>query len=185
MKFVKKIFDVLGLTVSVSAICRLLRSYGITRKKVRMVALQQSAALQGAFMAHCYMFSIDKFVWVDKTGSDRRDQLCKYGYSLREVIEQYNTSFLFEERGSVHHVEEVIDLFHDTGILVLFLPPYNPNLNPIEMCFSYIKSYLKKHNELLEVIPDSTCVIKSAFDSVNEEHCRAWIHNSGYIIHTI
>ncbi len=29
---------------------------------------------------------------------------------------------------SVHHVSEILDLFHLAGILVLFLPPHSPDL---------------------------------------------------------
>ena len=34
-------------------------------------------------MAHCSLFSRDKFVWLDETGSDNRDHIRKYGYALR------------------------------------------------------------------------------------------------------
>jgi len=44
---------------------------------------------------------------------------------------------------SVHHVREVLDLFQQAGILVMFLPPYSPDVNPIEEAFSCIKSYLR------------------------------------------
>ena len=79
------ILNALGVAVSVPTICRLMRLYGITRKRMRYVAMQRSASLRGSFMAHCYniMFSTDKFVWIDETGSDRRNYLRKYGYSLR------------------------------------------------------------------------------------------------------
>ena len=40
---------------------------------------------------------------------------------------------------SVHHVKEITDLFHQGGILPFFLPPYSPDLNPVEEAFSYVK----------------------------------------------
>ena len=40
---------------------------------------------------------------------------------------------------SIHHVHPVTQLFKDSGILTLFLPPYSPDLMPIEKTFSYIK----------------------------------------------
>jgi len=42
--------DVLGITVSASTICRLLRRCGLTRKKIRQVALKRCEKLRGAFM---------------------------------------------------------------------------------------------------------------------------------------
>ena len=67
---------------------------------------------------------------------------------------------------SVHHVKEVLNLFHQAGILVLFLPPYSPDLNPMEEAFSYIKSNLRKHQELLQAIPSPQDIIRSAFYSI-------------------
>ena len=231
----KKVHDVYNVSVSAATICRLLRSYGFTRKKIRNVALQRSYSLRGAFMSQCFMFNVNQFVWIDETGSDARDQSRKYGYSLRgqapvvhrflsrgkrvnaiaaistsglvslelvtrtvngEVFFDYVRSCLIPnmmpfdgvnprsiaimDNCSVHHVNEVLDLFHQAGILVLFLPPYSPDLNPCEEAFSFIKSYLRKHDELLQVLPNPLDVIKSAFNNITENLCTSWINHSGY-----
>ena len=34
---------------------------------------------------------------------------------------------------SIHHVQSVRELFRQAGVLVLFLPPYSPDLNPMEL----------------------------------------------------
>ena len=44
---------------------------------------------------------------------------------------------------SIHHVPDIIEHFRDTGIVVFFLPPYSPDLNPMEVLFSCVKYYLK------------------------------------------
>lgn len=75
--------EVYGVHVSPPTICRTLMSYRITRKKVRYVAIQRCESLRGAFMAQSFMFSTDKYIWIDETGSDARDQSQKYGYALR------------------------------------------------------------------------------------------------------
>ena len=36
---------------------------------------------------------------------------------------------------SVHHVSGIVSMITQVGALVYFLPPYSPNLNPIEECF--------------------------------------------------
>ena len=64
---------------------------------------------------------------------------------------------------SVHHVEDqVTELLRQAGIVVLFLPPYSPDLtpledlnpleplNPLEEAFGYVKGYLRKH-ELFQI----------------------------------
>jgi len=36
---------------------------------------------------------------------------------------------------SVHHVEGVVDTIQEMGTILHFLPPYSPDLTPIEFCF--------------------------------------------------
>ena len=54
------------------------------------------------------------------------------------------------DNASIHHVEGIVDLIESTGALVEFLPPYSPDLNPIEEAFSKLKSTLKANEELLD-----------------------------------
>ena len=231
-----KVYEVYGVNVSPSTICRTLMSYQITRKKVRYIALQRCDSFRGAFMAQSFMFSTDKFVWIDETGSDARDQARKYGYALRgqaPVMQRFHSrgrrtnamaaictsvclelttttvnqevffdfirgslipnmmafngtnprSIAMMDNLSVHHVREVLDLFHQAGILVLFLPPYSPDLNPMEEAFSYVKSYLRKHDELLRTVSYQHVqdIIRTAFLSITATHCKSsWIYHSGY-----
>ena len=71
------------VSLSPSTVCRMMRRYGITRKRVRQIALQQCDALCGAFMAYCSPFARNQFVWVDETGSDKRDHVRRYGFSIQ------------------------------------------------------------------------------------------------------
>ena len=40
---------------------------------------------------------------------------------------------------AIHHVDEVRRLLEDAGIMLVDLPPYSPDFNPIETAFSHIK----------------------------------------------
>ena len=44
----------------------------------------------------------------------------------------------------------------------MILPPYRPDLNPIELTFSYIKQYLQKHQEIIQAANKLSDIIKSA-----------------------
>ena len=44
-------------------------------------------------------------------------------------------SVVILDNASIHHVEAVTQLISATGALVQFLPPYSPDLNPIEEAF--------------------------------------------------
>jgi len=67
-----------------------------------------------------------------------------------------------------------------TGILVYYLPPYIPDLNPAEE-FSYFKYLLKQHDELLQCMEDPVLLIQDAFDSLTPQKCLGWIRHSGYM----
>ena len=43
---------------------------------------------------------------------------------------------------AIHHVDEVRRLLEDAGIMLVYLPTYSPDFNPIETAFSHIKHYL-------------------------------------------
>ena len=63
---------------------------------------------------------------------------------------------------------------------MLFLPPYSPDFNPIELTFSYVKKYLQEHDELIQATKNLNDVLKSAMDNINDELCLKWICNCGY-----
>ena len=61
-------------------------------------------------------------------------------------------SIVIMDNCSIHHAQLVKRALQDAGIMVIYLPPYNPDLNPIEEAFSYIKYFLKDHDELLQAV---------------------------------
>ena len=44
---------------------------------------------------------------------------------------------------SVHHAQVILDVITAVGARVVFLPPYSPDLSPIELCWSKLKQYLR------------------------------------------
>lgn len=72
-----------GTDVSLSTICNFLHRNGFTRQKLTGVALERSDTLRAKYMEDVSIFSAEMFVFIDETGSDRRDSLRKYAYSLR------------------------------------------------------------------------------------------------------
>ena len=79
---------------------------------------------------------------------------------------------------SSHKVEGVVDLIIAAGASVIYLPPYSPDFNPIEMMWSKIKAYLRKikarTNELLET------AIAEALGHVTKSDILAWFGENGY-----
>ena len=81
---------------------------------------------------------------------------------------------------SVHHSQSIVSLLQDSCILVQFLPPYSPDLNPIEEAFGYIKQYLKLHEDIMEIMNDPLALINAAIDSITITLCNQWINDSCY-----
>ena len=100
---------------------------------------------------------------------------------MRPFDGQSPNSVLVMDNCSIHHITEVKQFLQQSGILVLFLPPYSPDSNPIEEAFSYVKGYLRKHDVLLQSLHNPTTVIQAALDSITSEHCNSWISHSGYL----
>ena len=82
---------------------------------------------------------------------------------------------------SIHHCTEVEATLRDIGVLVHYLPPYSPDLNPIEEAFSKVKTELKRI-ELGGIFDTETAVLAS-FGTITIDDCRGWIsHSSVYNI---
>ena len=81
---------------------------------------------------------------------------------------------------AIHYAHDVKNLFNSFGVPVFFIPPYSPDYNPIEEFFSYVKYYLKAHDDIIQTIDDPTPIIHSAFQSVKKCNCEGWIDHSGY-----
>ena len=47
--------QVLSTEISPSTVCRTLKRYGLTRKKIHQVAMQRSSEPRGGFMAQCFL----------------------------------------------------------------------------------------------------------------------------------
>ena len=77
------LLDTTGTWVHVSTICRTVKQRGFTRKKVQSIALQQSEIKRIQFMSEISVYDPDMLIWIDETGSTRRNSIHSYGYSLR------------------------------------------------------------------------------------------------------
>ena len=91
-----------------------------------------------------------------------------------------DNSILIMDNCSIHYVDEILEILQTAGILVVFIPPYSPDFNPIELTFSYLKRYLQEHEQVIQAANNITDIIKSAFDSITVDYCTKWISKCGY-----
>jgi transposase len=79
-----------------------------------------------------------------------------------------------------HKTERARELIESRGARVWYLPPYSPDLNPIEEAFSKIKALLKMaaartKEALIEAMA-------GALAAVTPEDARGWFAHSGYVL---
>ena len=70
----------LGLDITESAVCKFLKNINFTHHKLATCALQRDDTTLPTVYVRCNHV---KLLFVDETGTDRKDTIRKYGYSLR------------------------------------------------------------------------------------------------------
>ena len=58
-------------------------------------------------------------------------------------------SIVVMDNAKIHMFKELEDAVHQCGARLIFLPPYSPELNPIEVCFGQLKRWIQKHANLV------------------------------------
>ena len=89
-------------------------------------------------------------------------------------------SVLIMDNMKSHHAKAVKNLPDSSGIRYTYLPPYSPDLNPIEKLWSKVKSLLRKFKaRSLDALPNA---IQHAFQNVSPSDCSGWFRSCGYAI---
>ena len=78
-------------------------------------------------------------------------------------------------------MDAVVDLITAAGALVRFLPPYSPDLNPIEEVFSQVKSYIRDNEIIYKTTKKPRLIVASAFGSITTQDYQNYIRHAGYI----
>lgn len=77
-----------------------------------------------------------------------------------------------------HHRESIQELIEATGARVLFLPRYSPEYNPIELCWSKLKAWIRKCS------PESIRVLQraltEALQQVSTRDAEGWFRHAGF-----
>ena len=76
---------------------------------------------------------------------------------------------------SVSGVKQAIEA---AGATLLYLPPYSPDFNPIEMAFSKLKAILRQ--AAARTVDDLWDVIAQSLDDFTPSECRNYFAAAGY-----
>ena len=79
---------------------------------------------------------------------------------------------------SAHRDREAIQFIESAGAAVLFLPPYSPDLNPIEKMWSKVKEFLRSAKA--RTVKSLISAIAKALGMVTNQDAMGWFKSCGY-----
>jgi len=79
---------------------------------------------------------------------------------------------------AAHKVAGVAEAIRAAGASLMYLPPYSPDLNPIEQLFAKLKALLRK--AAVRTREALWTTIGQLLDAFSPDECQNYIENSGY-----
>jgi len=79
-----------------------------------------------------------------------------------------------------HKVDGVRQAIEAVGASLLYLPPYSPDLNPIELAFAKLKGMLRK--AAVRAVDDLWRKIGDLMDAFTPQECRGYLTHDGYAL---
>lgn len=79
---------------------------------------------------------------------------------------------------STHKIQIVSQLLSDQGVGVRYLPPYSPDLNPIELAFAKLKAHLR--HKAARSLDELHSALAATLDSFSATHCRGFFRHAQY-----
>jgi len=80
-----------------------------------------------------------------------------------------------------HKLKGVREAIEAKGARVIYLPPYSPDLNQIEKCWSKIKTYLRAAKAHSREALEKT--LKEVLQLITEEDAAGWFASCGYPVY--
>lgn len=85
-------------------------------------------------------------------------------------------SVLILDNASIHHGGRIATLVEAAGCHLLYLPPYSPDFNPIELAWGYIKRLIRRacprcDTSRLSALSDALATIPESLASACFRHC--------------
>lgn len=82
---------------------------------------------------------------------------------------------------SAHKVAGIRELMAARGAQPVYLPPYSPDLNPIEQAWSKFKQFLRTAKARTAEALDQA--ITEALKTITADNAQAWFRHCGYALH--
>ena len=104
-----------------------------------------------------------------------------YGYIEQCVVPTLKPGdVLFMDNLSAHKVVGIEALIEACGARLIYLPPYSPDFNPIELAWSKVKTILRRLKA--RTFPDLIEALKQALLAITPHDVLRWFAHCGYAI---
>lgn len=98
-----------------------------------------------------------------------------------KVVPQCGRGTIFVmDNASIHRTPELHGIIERTGMRLEYLPPYSPDLNPIEQSFNVLKAWVRRHIDTMTQFEDFAAFIKHAVEEVGARSACEWFKESGW-----
>ena len=109
--------------------------------------------------------------------ADQRHQLPGLGHPVSGADLRSGDIVVMDNLSS-HKAIAVRRAIRAVGAKLFFLPPYSPDLNPIEQAFAKLKTPLRKENE--RTLEQTTMCIGKLLDKITADECGNYFRQAGY-----
>ncbi|GES82391.1 hypothetical protein SCP_1202740 [Rhizophagus clarus] len=208
-ELVKEIENRINKTISTSTLSRYLDYCGSQYRPDQLIFIDESSkdektlnrsygySNRGCKLQHNVIFLrekrytilsallLDGYIAVDIIEGNCNKERFK-DFILSKVIPQIYpfpgpNSVLIMDNAKIHHNNDFINIVQKLDGKVEFLPPYSPDLNPIETSFSVIKSWIKRHRDFMENFDDPIHALMLACAQITSNEAMGFFSYSIYI----
>lgn len=123
---------------------------------IRLSGLSATMLLDGAMNGHTFLAYVEQVL----------------------VPELVPGNIVIMDNLATHKVDGVREAIEAKGAILLYLPPYSPDLNPIEMAFSKLKSLLRK--AAARTVDSLWNTITEAIELISHKDCYNFFVAAGY-----
>ncbi len=101
---------------------------------------------------------------------------------IKHIIEEmdkhsvYKEAYIVMDNSPIHKIQEISKFIEEKGYHCVYLPPYSPDLNPIELFWAALKSRVKR--ELVDKEEESIEKFRDAVKSIPKEYYKNFCKHS-------
>jgi transposase len=162
--------DEMGIVTGMS------RAYGYARRGKR--AISSELAAKGTRLSVVGALTVEGFLGgLEVTGTVNGDVFEAF---IQQIVLPHLRpgKLVWLDNATFHHGESIQAMIEATGARVVFLPPYSPEFNPIEACWSKLKAWIRKQT------PESVHILQraltEAIQQVTKQDAAGWFRHAGF-----